>query len=218
MKQIFRTTIVLGLFGIMLASSANSAIQRTPRRYNMISFYGGYATPHGTYTEFGDIAIARLEADSFLNESFYLGFDYGVLYRSHLLYSLGFRMTEHDITTSFRNRLQGIGSEDLSFRTYDLDLNINYMFTDISRTILSPYVGIGFQTGITTLSVKGFSDQNDLKAAVSANFGADFRLTSPNKARGFFTISSANSYTLAASDNRPKYLHLGLALRYFFRP
>jgi outer membrane protein W len=105
--------------------------------------------------------------------------------------------------------------EKINFRQYDIELNANYYFLDLTSTVFSPYTGAGVQAGFTSFSPEGFEDESEIKVAGSLNFGADLKLF--DNGRSFLTVASMNNYNLLASDNRPKYLNLGFALRYFFR-
>ena len=127
---------------------------------------------------------------------------------------LGFRFTDHNVKDIFAE----IPAQDITYRQYDLEFNVNYLLNNLARTFWSPYVGIGAQAGFTSLSEKGADDQSDLKFALSLNFGVDFKIWGEPKNRSFVTLSSINSLNFLGSDNRPQYLNIGGGLRYYFRP
>jgi len=206
------------------ATVSEAAIRRVPARYNLLNFYGGYAIPHGEYSEVG---LFRWEdtsgrpylwdADSMFNETFYFGVDYGSIVNRRFQYLVGFRYTNHDIIDARVLEMESQGVGKLTYRTYDLNFEVNAYLLDLSENVFSPYAGAGFQAGLVVYHEKGYDSDSKIKVAGSVNFGADFKVfEGPNKG-SFVTLASANSYNLFASDNRPQYLQIGGGLRYWFR-
>ena len=222
MLRIIRPTVVLLALVFAVSSFAEAGIKRVARRWNVIDFYGGYARPHGEYGAMGDLPFTdqsghpiNLRADEWLDETYFLGFDYGTLYKAHLMYMIGFRFTDHNVKDVFRD----IPQKDIRYRQYDLEFNANYMFNDLSKLFWSPYVGVGAQAGFTSFSIKGAgNDESQLKFALSLNFGVDFKIWTAPKGRSFVTLSSINNLNFLGSDDRPVYLNIGGGLRYYFRP
>ncbi len=221
MSKIVRPAVVLLALVFAVSSIAEARIQRVAKRYYVVDFYAGYAAPHGEYDRMGDVPFevsylpVTLSADQWLDNTYFLGFDYGALYRDHLLLMIGFRFTNHNVKDVFVR----IPEQDIAYRQYDLELNFNYMFNDLSKLIWSPYVGIGSQAGFTSLSIKGAdNNQSDFKFALSLNFGVDFKVWGGPQSRSFVTLSSINNLNFLGSDNRPQYLNIGGGLKYYFRP
>ncbi|MFQ6008785.1 MAG: hypothetical protein ACE5K8_07545 [Candidatus Zixiibacteriota bacterium] len=218
-NRIKTISLILPIILIMCALS-EARILRVAKRYHLIDFYAGYATPHGEYWKMGDVHFVdrfsrpvALDADEWLDETYFLGFDYGTLYRAHWLFMVGFRFTDHNVMDVFDI------PEEILYRQYDLELNLNHMFNDLGHLYWSPYVGIGTQMGFTSFKIKGTAnDQSDLKFAFSLNFGVDFKIWGAPGGRSFVTLSSINNFNLFASDDRPKYLNLGAGIKYYFRP
>ncbi len=214
--------ILIGLFAIITiaSTSTDAAIRRVAARYNVLNIYGGYAEPHGEYSESGLVYFVDslnrpryIDADSLYDPTYYLGIDYGTMYGHHFLYLIGFRFTEHNVQKWVFDE---VGKYNL--RQYDIEFNANYYFLDLLESVWSPYVGAGAQAGFTVYSVKGtVSNDSKLKVAFSANFGFDVKILQTAKKKSFVTISSMNSLNMVATDNRQKYLNLGVGLRYFFR-
>jgi hypothetical protein len=222
MLRIIRPTVVLLALVFAVSSLSEAAIRRVARRYNVIDFYGGYAIPHGEYDAMGDLPFTdqsghpiNLGADEWLDETYFLGFDYGTLYKAHLMYMIGFRFTNHRVMDVFETP----PAKDIRFRQYDLEFNANYMFNNLSNLFWSPYVGVGAQAGFTSFSIKGAdNDESRLNFALSLNFGVDFKIWSEPQKRSFVTLSSINNLNFVGSDDRPIYLNIGGGLRYYFRP
>ncbi len=218
MRKLIVIFIVIAAIISSVASSSDAAIKRVASRYNMLNIYGGYADPHGEYDHVGPIPIelsinqlATLDADSIYNPTYFLGIDYGTLYSRHVLYMIGFRFTEHNIQDWILD--QG----EFKLRQYDIEFNANYYLLDLVEDPWSPYVGAGVQGGFTSYSQRGFDNDSELKFAFSLNLGFDLKLFQAPKKRSYVTLASMNNYNLVASDNRPKYLNIGVGLRYFFR-
>lgn len=111
----------------------------------------------------------------------------------------------------------GISMEDdPKLHQFDLELNLNFFITDVNLSALSPYVGMGFRGGLAHADYRLFADDQDANVALAVNFGADLRLSQPSHA-GYWAISSVNSYEFVGSNNRPTYLNIGGALKYYFK-
>ena len=63
-----------------------------------------------------------------------------------------------------------------------------------------------------------YADENELKFTVSVNFGADIKVWTAPSGRSYVALSSVNSWDLLASGQRPRYLNIGGAIKYYFRP
>lgn len=205
-----------------VSSLAEARIKKVGRRYNVIDFYGGYAMPHGKYGGMGGIQFVdqwdrpvKFGADQWLDDTYFLGFDYGTLRGGHRLVTVGFRFTDHRVMDVFSN----LHAQDITYRQYDLEFNANYMFNDLGSSVWTPYLGAGAQAGFTSFSIKGAdNDESQLKFALSVNFGIDFKVWAEPQKRSFLTLSSINNFNFLGSDNRPIYLNIGGGLKYYFRP
>jgi hypothetical protein len=188
----------------------------------VVDFFATYSIPHGQYGKMGEVRFVdrfgrptKLDAGEWLDETYSLGFDYGTLYRARWLLAFGFRFTDHKVMDVFST----IRSRDITYRQYDLELNLNFMFNDISRAFLSPYIGMGAQAGFTSFAIKRAANNvSDLKFALSFNFGVDFKIWGAPRNRSFVTLSSMNNFNFVGTDDRPKYLNIGFGVKYYFRP
>jgi len=195
------------------------AVSKVSRTMNVIEFFGGSAMPHGKYGGILDITFVdqnnpiKIDAEDFLDNSFFVGFNYGVLLRGHSLVQLGFRYTNHNVDTTVINF--GV---DYSYYQTDLDMNYKLYFVDLNKSSFSPFIGAGVQSGFTTLNLNGIDTERDLDIVLSLDFGGDLKLWSSADGRGYLTLSSTNDYNFTSSNNRPKYLDLGVGLKYYFRP
>lgn len=219
MKRTILVALLLSFVGLVVVPSADAAIRRVPARYNMISFFGGYSTPHGEYDEIGPLPLTdvegnlvEVEADLLFEDSWHLGFQYGTFWNQHFLLTLGFRYTSVNL-----NEEIFVNADDIDVGQYDLDINLDLYPIDITQMAFSPYIGAGLRAGFTSVGGEGFESESDLNVAASVNFGADLKLFSSADGKSFATIASVNDYTFAASSDRPKHLNIGGAIRYWFR-
>ncbi len=227
MMRIIRPTVVLLALVFAVSSLAEAGIKRVARRWNVIETYGGYSSPFGSYHRIGatDFRIESghvfdIDADKVYDPTFHLGLTYGQLRGGHLLYSIGFTYTKIETLDTFftdSDKFYFIGVKP-SFNQYDIDFNLNFLATNISKAPIAPYVGIGFHGGITSQTAPGYESENWLTLATSLNFGADFKLWGDLKNRSFVTLSSINSVDILGSDLRPRYMNFGIGLKYYFRP
>ncbi|MFH1686142.1 MAG: hypothetical protein ABIE70_01305 [bacterium] len=223
-------TVAISLF-LMIASglvadAARAGMVRVAKRYSVLDFLGGCSKPVGTFDGIGptdfdaDGVPKQADADDAFDPSFHLALSYGQLRNDHMLYQLGFRYTNikdvDTITTTDGQRIyyQGV---DPVFRQFDLDFNFNYLFMNITKTFLAPYVGVGFRAGMTTVGGEGYSTEAELNIATAVNAGAEVKVWQAPKGRSFVTLASANSYEFYVSGNRPRYLNIGLGLKYYYR-
>lgn len=229
MLRLFRYGLIVGLAVFLTAPGSNAGMVRVAKRLNYLDIYGGYSKPvgsiNGVVTDplLVDGRRVSVDIDSAYSATAFFGISYGQLRSGHILYSLGFRYTHHDIKDTINyppnHFLTWVPlSEKPSYNQYDIDINLNYYLTDPSRAILSPYLGIGFHGGLLAVTSEGYQSTNDVTTALSLNFGADMNLYSGPKDRTLVTLASVNSYNLLASGDRPKYLNVGAAVRFWFRP
>lgn len=234
-------SLVVALILIISAGSAHS-IAKIPARVSVIDISGGYTMITGNYGGFRGDSWNEIFANTGTNPSvtgsdiysptFHLGFSYGQLRNNHLFYSVGFRYTKiglEDSTIVPFTPSPGIiylEQSDLNLNLYDIDLNFNYYQSNVAVSGWSPYVGLGMRTGFQVLSAEGvdpvsglpYASETELKFALALNVGLDIKLASAASNRSHFVLSSANSFDFLGSGNRPRYLNLGLALKYYFRP
>jgi len=223
--KIFILVLVAG--ALVLLSVANvSAITRTTRTLNFVEFYAGSSMPQGTYTGLPDFnfiinnRLVDVDAEDVYDNTFHLGLGYGQLRGSHLLFSLGFKYTKHDVKNIIPISIDTVVLVDSStnYNQFDLEFNLNYMITDITKSPFAPYVGVGVQAGLLSISGGGFQSQNEVMLGLRLNFGGDLKIWSAKDGTSLLTLSSLNSYDFYGSNQKPKYLNLGVGFRYYFRP
>ena len=235
MFKTYRLFFILLFFILSVAIFSQAGIVRVAKHLNMVEFYGGYAQAVGTYNRIGIIDLnsqnqiivdldADLDADKIYDETFYIGFNYGQLMYNHILYSIGFRYTDIKAKDTFSVDWvepyyeEPFTLERPNLNQYDVDFNLNYFISNPSHSILSPYFGLGFHGGVTAVTGYQIETIIDVNLALGANFGADLTLWKAPDKRSLVTLSSVNEYQFVASDKRPKYLNLGMAIKYYFRP
>ena len=217
-------TLILLLALIIAAGSivtSDAAIVKVAKRLQVLEFYGGYSQPLGSYDRINNIPfysqalnqLVELDAEDVYDPTYCFGFNYGQLRNNHILFSLGFRWTHINLADDLEFTV-----ETPTLNQYDLDFNLNYYLTNPSRSILSPYAGIGFHGGINSLTGDLIQTENEVTLAIGINFGADLTIWKSPSDRSMVALSSANEWIFAASDERPKYLNIGAAVKYYFRP
>jgi len=221
-KSVCIIALVAMVFGAVSVSDA--AIRRVPARFNLLNFYGGYTSPHGKYDALGPVPIVdgsgrqiKVDADQLFDGSVYFGVDYGSIVNRHLLTLIGLRYTNNKVQDYIHQQNIDAYGSDFTYRTYDVNFDLNFYPIDLSQNFVSPYVGGGFRAGLVVYNEDGYDADSKLKIAGSVNFGADLKIYQAPNQRSFVTLASANSYDFYATDNRPKYLNIGGALRYWFR-
>ena len=224
----FRYSLFVLIFSLVLLSITQEcfAVSKVARSINFVDFFVGGSMPVGQRDGLPDqdfLINARLvdvNSDDIYSNTFNLGITYGQLRGSHFLWSVGFRFTDHKILDTIPlSSDSGLTSDfNPKYRQFDIDFNFNYYLTDISKTSFSPYGGLGVHGGILTISDD--INRNDYSAnlGLSLNFGADIKIWNAADAGSFVTLSSINSYDLYGSSDRPKYLNIGGAVKYYFRP
>ena len=221
----FRMTRIFMIIAVALAllpiENVN-AITRTARKLNMVEFFGGISTPHGENVglvngPFLDDTNSPItvDAEQWLDESFFLGLSYGALFGGNSLFQIGIRYSDYNVDRSVIIIEGGI---DYSYYQLDLDFSYKYLLMDINRSTISPHLGGSVNAGFTTLNPQGFETESELNIGFSLEFGADLKIWSSADNSNFLTLASANNYNLLSSNSRIKNLNLGLGIRYYFRP
>lgn len=233
MQRLTKTAILLALILPMFMTPVNGEIVRVARRYNVINLYGCSSSPVGKYdglagfVDFTDVENrpADVDADVLFDPTNQLGISYGKLRNSKMLLTIGFRWTKveamnlRDLTTVNQSGYAiFFESTKPDLNQYDLDFNFNYLFMNIVDQSFSPYVGVGFRAGVTTVSVQGYESESKLNTTFAANVGAELKIWEGAQKRSFITLASVNSYDLFGSGDRPRYLNIGGAFKYYFRP
>ncbi len=243
MRKALSIVLTAALTGLFLFSTSQAGIARVAKRINVISFYAGSSAISGKYDGLGadkwnqifetNLASPDVDGGDLYKSCFHLGFDYGQLRGGKLLYSFGFRYTKvkfQDSTTvpfddpGFLYIIRSL-EDDFNVHLYDLGLDVNYFLFDLNLQRWSPYFGLGGKVGFMTFDAEGrslegyeYSTESQIKSTIGVNFGADIKVWSAPKGRSFVTLSSVNSWDLFASGNRPKYLNVGGAIKYYFKP
>lgn len=238
MSGIIRTIMLL-LFGIFTVGEiAEAGLRKVPRRYYVIDFLGGYSKPVGEYNGIGGLVDLRdnqqkpidVNASDLYDPSFHFALNYGQIRNRRMLYTIGFRFTHLDqadlnkLMLDEQNITSIVGpswffnNEKPSMNQYDLSFNLNFLFLDIAKRSLTPSVGLGFRAGFTSMKLKGVDSESQLDLALGVNFGAEFKLWESSRKRSFLTIASENSYEFTATGDRPRFLNIGLGIKYYFKP
>jgi len=215
---------------LLMAVIPTEAVTRVGKRFNVLEIGAGYASPAGKYDYIGsidfidDMGIVRnLNADQVYDPSFTLGISLGQL-RNRWLVTVGAVYTKVNQLDTFKvgYNLWHFGPPGgivvPSFNQFDLRLNVNYQFTDLSTMNFAPYAGIGLAAGMISMTAPGYASEYDVNTLLSANFGVEFKLWSSADKRKFVTLASVNSYDLLSSGYRPRNLNIGGAIKVYGRP
>ncbi len=216
------------IFSLVLLSTIQEtfAVSKVARSINFVDFFVGSSRPVGNRDGLPDFDFlinnrsVKVNSDDIYDNTFNLGFSYGQLRGSHLLWSAGFRYTDHKVVDTIP-LTDTFGLELLynpTYRQFDIDFNFNYYLTDLAKASLSPYGGLGVRAGILTISDDVNTNDYSANLGLSLNFGADLKIWNAADTRSFVTLSSVNSYDFYGSSDRPKYLNVGGAIKYYFGP
>lgn len=212
--------VLTGLAGIA------QAVSQVPRQHNFMEISFGSGSPLGSYDEVGtSISILdqdgfpmEMEGDEIFANAFHLGFTLGVM-QKNLQYSLSFEYTDMNFENSFERLL----TQDDPFYAipslsqFDLAADINAYAAQMPVSPFSPYLGLGIALGLTVDQADGFETESRINVALKGNFGVEFKIADFGKGQ-FLTLASANSYDLAATENRPRFLTIGGFVRLYGRP
>jgi hypothetical protein len=210
---------------LSVTAPASQAVERVSRLMNFVDFYVGGSTPVGERdglpdVEFSDfVANAELNSDKVYENTFHMGVTYGQL-RSHFLWSIGLHYTDHRpfdlIELSPDTSL--VLNFNPTYRQLDINFGLNAYLLDIMKSGFSPYAGLAVRGGIMRIDDDVNEADYTANLGMSVNFGADLKLWSAADARSFVTLSSVNSYDFYGSSDRPNYLNIGGAIKYYFSP
>ncbi len=227
-----RRFCVVGFAGalLLLAVAPIEAVTKVGRKYNVLEFGAGYASPVGEYDHISqidfidDVGIVRnLDADQVYDPSFSIGMSLGQL-RNHWSVSVGAVYTRVNQLEAFEvgYNIWRFGPEGGAvvpdFNQFDLRLNINYQFTDLTNMNFAPFAGLGLAAGLIAQSAPGYETEYEANTLLSANFGAEFKVWTSADKRKFLTLASVNSYDLLSSGYRPRNLNIGGAIKLYVRP
>jgi hypothetical protein len=234
-----RNGLLVALIMLLVAPAADAGIKKVAKRLSMIDFYAGGSIISGKYQGLGldhwndffekGFPSPSIDGSDIYKSTFHFGIDYGQLRNDHFLFTIGFRYTRVQVKDSinipfddpkYDYALMDV-DDFIDIHLYDIDFNLNYFFTNAQHSLLAPYVGLGLKGGFMSKdpeSAGGYADENELKFTVSANFGADIKVWTAPSGRSHVALSSVNSWDLLASGQRPRYLNIGGAIKYYFRP
>ncbi len=210
----------------LLATPAEAGLARVAKRYTLVDLNGGYSSPVGKYEGIGVIdfensrgQLVRLNADEVYDPTFHVGLNYGQLRNSHMQWTIGFRYTKINQLNRFVADDQTLvfAPEKPSIHQLDIDFNFNYLLTNITERWIAPYAGVGARAGLTTFSAEGVESESEINLGVCLNFGAEVKLWQHPQGRSFVTFASVNSYDFWASGDKPRFLNIGGAVKYYFR-
>lgn len=236
MSRLVRTGLValIGLF--ILGSVSQAAIRRVPARLSMMEIYGGYSQPMGTVEgvmtniDYGNIGITdkflsngrivQIDAEDTYDPSFYVGFKLGSTFAERLLGKIGLQYSKFNVVDSIFFPLDSVldlSSDSLSFHQVDVSFDVNAYLLNPLHAVVNPYVGIGLQAGV--IGIKSWSSGTDYRGniATSLNFGLDLKIATSASGRTFWVLASDNRWDFYASNDRPKQLQIGAAIRVFLR-
>lgn len=228
MTRIIKPYMAVLLLLVLLFGTAG-AIERVAKRLNFLELSAGYVDPVGNVGGVmsvprsdipGNFFRSSLDAADVYKSSYTLGVGLGQIYSGRLMWGLGFRYTRHNLRDTIQaGGITAVAVDKPDLNQYDIELNLNYYLVDPSRSVFAPYAGIGVAAGILTASWDDeFASESETKALGALNFGFDLRLWQSENGRDMVALVSQNRYDILASEERPKYLTIGGALRFYIRP
>lgn len=222
----FNGSVLFFLALMIFFSGSTYAVTKSSRLINFVDFYVGSSSPVGVRDGLPDYEFlinnrsVEVNSEDIYDNSFHVGMSLGQLRSKHVLWSLGLHYIDHKVNDLIPltpdTGLQLLYNP--TYRQLDIDFNFNLYLLDLSKSGFAPYAGMGFHAGI--LRIEDDINQSDYSAnlGVGVNFGADIKIWNAADARSFVTLSSVNSYDIYGSSDRPKYLHIGGAIKYYFSP
>lgn len=226
-----KTILHLAAIGVtmLVAASAEAVVRTSGRSMNVFELSLNFATPVGKYEEIGPIEFRdfdnrrrELNADEVFDNSWGFGLSYGRVVSSRGFVSFGFNYTNIQVEDSFVvDNPNGTVTymwvpETPSVNQYDLTLDFNVYLLQNSQAAFAPYVGLGLKAGVTSFSNEGYDSENETNIGVNLNFGADIVLGGQRSRDGYFALSSINSWDMIGTNDRPRFLHIGGGVKYFF--
>jgi hypothetical protein len=201
---------------LTVASIPGHAVNRVARSIYVFGVHAGWSGPFGDYYAIGPVDFGGyqpISAPDLFDPSYHLGMEIGKLTGDKLYTGLGIRYTKIDI-----DRLIELTPTNLRFHQFDVNLDVSFYPVNPMQESVSPYFGPGLGLGLTTASARGYSSESQFNLSLNLNFGIDFRVWKANDGRSLMTLSSVNSANILATGDRPKFVNIGGAFRYFFRP
>ncbi|MBI5266712.1 MAG: hypothetical protein HY851_05715 [candidate division Zixibacteria bacterium] len=204
------------LLVLALAAVPSYAVNRVPRSIFVFGVHTGWSGPVGDYSAIGPVQFTDFQtitASDLFDPTYHLGMEIGRLNNDKLYTGLGIRYTRIDI-----DPLISLAPSDLKFHQLDVNLDVNFYPVSPMQESISPYFGPGLGFGFTSASARGYRSESQFNLSLNLNFGIDFRVWKATDGRSVITLSSMNSANILATGDRPKYVNIGGAFRYFFRP
>ena len=212
------------IMSLVLAASADAIVRVAPR-WNFTEVYVQGGAPVGSYNGIPTLPFPRgaeFDGSDMWESGLALGVNIGQVRQHRFAYSIGFRFISSDLKTNQFDYTDGnidyrLTIEPFNMYQYDLDVNFNVFLLPLDRSNISPYVGFGTSAGFTHLDWQSLPGENSANIALNLNFGAELRLGQPGADRNFVSLVSTNGWNIVASDDRPRYLWFGGALKYYFK-
>jgi len=214
------------LIAVLLIAPSAFSVSKIARSMNFVDFYVGSSSPVGQRdglpdVEFSDyVAKSEINSDDIYKNTFHVGLSLGQLRANHFLWSLGLNYIDHKVVDTIPlNDTLGLElAYNPTYRQLDIAFNFNFYLIDLMKSGFSPYTGLAIRGGIMRIDDDVNTADYSANLGMSLNFGADIKIWSAPDARSFVTLSSVNSYDFYGSNDRPKYLNIGGAIKYYFRP
>jgi hypothetical protein len=210
---------------VITAGAASQAeMTRVARRYNLVNLYGGYSEPVGTYDGIGildftrDGQLVELDADQLYESTVHFGFDFGQLRNTNMQVLIGFQYTKIEQLDAFTDGIFEWRMVPVPFiNQYDVNFGFNYLFGDLTKSSLAPYLGANCLAGFTVLSANNVESESQLNVALAAGAGLELKLWQDAALRRFVTFVPQTSYQFYGSGDRARHWNVGAGLKYYFR-
>jgi hypothetical protein len=195
-------------------------VTRAPRSLYVFDVHTGWSTTTGNYSAIGPFSWGggSLTAAETFDPTYHFGITAGRLWNDHFLVAAGFTYTKINIDNQIGDLLMPLDTSMLRFGQYDFSLDANYYPISPIDQPLAPYFGGGVILGLTSWTPPGFRSESQFNVGLNLNFGVDLRVWKAKDGRGFVTLSSVNSANILATGDRPRFVNIGGAVKYFFRP
>lgn len=215
--------LVLVVAGVIGSASSANAVVRGARQTGYFEFSVGGSSPIHEYDRLGSFPFFSqndrpvfLAASDVYDPTFQLGLAFGQLVRDQYTLGVSFRYTNVRIDDYALDQIEDNGySRDYRYNLYEIGADLNLYLLPHSKASLAPYVGAGLSVGAFSESAPGEDANAELVGDLHLNFGADLAVINEASTGGRMTLSSINSVSIGSLNDRPRYLTIGVGIRYF---
>lgn len=210
--------LALVVAGVIGFASTADAVVRGARQTGYFEFSVGGSSPIHEYDRLGQFIFVDqndratfLTAGDVFDPTWTIGLGFGQLINDQYTFGVNFRYAHVELDRFAEQFI----TEDYRYNLYELGADLNLYLLPHSKASLAPYVGAGLSVGAFSESAPGEDANAELVGDLHLNFGADLAVIDEASTGGRMTLSSINSVSIGSLNDRPRYLTIGVGIRYF---